>query len=502
MKNKTINKVIKQIIGNNKLIFPDSKKILFDLIKDSLYIFFPKLEITDDQINIYIDELLIKPKQKLSISNIVEKIVNQYNDLSQLIIPKFTHNDVRDQFYRKICDQIQIPDNYIKFWNQYKTIENVPQPEQKTQAWFDMRNNFITASAGAQAIGESKYEKPIELIKHKIGLGKPFDENFNVHHGKKFEKIAILIYENIYNNKIGEFGLVPHIGSDDQPMIPFLGASPDGICTCSTLDGTFSPMVGRMLEIKCVTSRVINTEGDEDGVITPHYYWVQVQLQLECCNLEECDFWQCKLQDGVIKKFKVGDEWTARSIPWTYEQWKNLIESDDTETFHTEQQNKNIYVDPLHKYGTMIELIPNKKDDLPAHHQIEWYAKYIYPTELNGTIKDKIEWAESMRCNWKNAYPELSTEYKFGRILYWHLSKSHCYLIKRDREWFKRSYPKFKEFWDQVIELRNNPVKKQELIDKIAHDEINKVEKKLKRLETKVVKENMNYANMFDSDSD
>jgi hypothetical protein len=150
----------------------------------------------------------------------------------------------------------------------------------------------------------------------------------------------------------------------------------------------------------------------------------------------------------------------------------------------------------------MIELIPNKKDDLPTHHQIEWYAKYIYPTELNGTIKEKIEWAEWMRCNWKTAYPELSSDYKFGRILYWHLSKSHCYLIKRDREWFKRSYPKFKEFWDQVIELRNDPIKKQELIDKIAHDEINKMEKKLKRAEIKVVKENINYANMFDSDSD
>jgi len=503
-KNKTVDKVIKQIIGNNKGIYPDSKKILVDLVRDSLDIFFPKLTISDNDLNLHIDELLIKPKEKISISNVVQQIVNQYNDLSQLIIPKFAHNDIRDQFYRKICNQIIVPNEYKKFWDQYIAIEQVPQPEQKSQAWFDMRNNFITASAGAQAIGESKYEKPIELIKQKIGLGKPFGENFNVHHGKKFEKIAILIYENIYNNKVGEFGLVPHMASETQEQISFLGASPDGICTCSTLDGKFSPMVGRMLEIKCVTSRVINTEGDEDGVITPHYYWVQVQLQLECCNLEECDFWQCKLEDGIIKKYKVGDEWTGRSIPWTYEQWKNIIEDDETITVHTEQQNQTIFVDPLYKYGTMIELVPIKKDDLPPSHRIEWYGKYIYPTELTGTIEDKVEWAEWMRCNWKEIYPEFATEYKFARVLYWHLSKSHCLLIKRNREWFKEKYPKFKEFWDQVLDLRNDTIKKQELIDKIAREECVKFAKQEKRAENKVIKQIpvITHKQMFESDSD
>ena len=509
-KTKTIKKIIKQIIGKSKskAIFPDSKKIISDLIRDSLDIFFPKLQITDNEINVYVENILIKPKEKQSITSIIQDIVNEYNDLSQLTIPKFNHNDIRDQFYRKICNQIKIDSQYIKFWNQYQAIENVPQPEQKSQAWFDMRNNFITASAGAQAIGESKYEKPIELIKQKIGLGKPFGENFNVHHGKKFEKIAILIYENIYNNKVGEFGLVPHMGSKEQEVVPFLGASPDGICTCTTLDGKFSPMVGRMLEIKCVTSRIINTEGDEDGVITPHYYWVQVQLQLECCNLEECDFWQCKLEDGVIKKYKVGEEWTARSMPWTYQQWKNIIEDEENETVHTEQQNKPIYVDPSYKYGTMIELLPIKKDDLLDHHRIEWYGKYIYPTELAVSMKDKVEWAEWMRCNWKEVYPEFATDYKFGRVLYWNLSKSHCYLIKRNREWFKEKYPKFKEFWDQVLELRNDPIKKQQLIDKIAKEESDKLVKQEKRsIMNKIKLENMNVnvnvkatENMFDSD--
>ena len=56
-------------------------------------------------------------------------------------------------------------------------------------------------------------------------IGKNFNiitgENFNVHHGKKFEKIAILIYESIYNVKVGEFGLVPHLGNNLNPLAIF-----------------------------------------------------------------------------------------------------------------------------------------------------------------------------------------------------------------------------------------------------------------------------------------
>ena len=71
---------------------------------------------------------------------------------------------------------------------------------------------MITASSCAGAIGEIKYEdsKPKSFILEKLGLGKGFKENDFVYHGKKYEKIAILIYEQIYNSKIGEFGLIPH----------------------------------------------------------------------------------------------------------------------------------------------------------------------------------------------------------------------------------------------------------------------------------------------------
>jgi hypothetical protein len=61
------------------------------------------------------------------------------------------------------------------------------------------------------------------------------------------------------------------------PENVFLGASPDGISD----DGV-------MLEIKCPPRRVIcGTPTD--------YYWAQMQGQLEVCDLERCDFLECKL---------------------------------------------------------------------------------------------------------------------------------------------------------------------------------------------------------------
>ena len=48
---------------------------------------------------------------------------------------------------------------------------------------------------------------------------------------------------------------------------------------------------GRMLEIKCPYSRVIN------GIV-PDNYEVQMQIQLEVCDLEICDF--CKLEYVIM----------------------------------------------------------------------------------------------------------------------------------------------------------------------------------------------------------
>lgn len=406
-------------------------------------------------------------------------LLNYINLLNKgFTIPEkgFTTIEERDTYYRWWCEVLIVPKKYRPIKKQYLFIESQPQYEQKSQEWLDQRKNFITASSGAEAIGESKYTSARKMMIDKVGLGKPFKENKNVWHGKKSETIATLIYEYIYNVKVGEFGLIPHLGKG-QNKVPFLGASPDGICTWSTLDGQFTDFLGIMLEIKCVTSRVINDTGPEhilhytekkDPGIVPHYYWVQIQLQLECCNLELCHFWQCKLIDY----------WSLQLLE------KGIRENPVTK--HVREQGIEYNIDPRLEVGTFIELLPKDTSNIPSDEKVMWYGKYIYPPNMLTSLEKKIEWAQMMKIRWKEFYPQYVQDYNFGKIIYYRLEKSHCYLVKRDKTWFNEALPRFRTFWDQVLLYRDNPEKKKELINELALEEAKKMETKRKsRMEVK-----------------
>ena len=368
-------------------------------------------------------------------------IVDTYNTYN---IPNFLTCEERDNFYEYYMHNIQVPEKYIKIWDRYNYLANIPQPVQRSPEWFLMRNDMITASSGACVLGVNKYEKPDKVLLEKIGHGEKFGENKFVHHGKKYEKIATMIYEHIYNIKVGEFGLIPHQESETTQKISYLGASPDGICTNLSLDGNFSDMVGTMLEIKCPYSREIQTKGIENGEICPHYYWIQVQLQLECCDLERCDFWQCN-----IKEYNNFEE----------------IDNDFSNTY-TENQNENILFSNNLKRGMILQFLP-KNHILDKYEKLEWFSKYIYPSQLDMTLDDYNKWYNYIVNNYQKHYPELVEKYYFDKILYWKLESSHNLIIKRDKEWFNNNLPKLKDFWDKVELYRNNEDEKQKYLNKI-----------------------------------
>ena len=74
---------------------------------------------------------------------------------------------------------------------------------------------------------------------------KPYESNPITEWGVKYEDIAILFYEEMYNVKVLDFGLIPH------PTFQAFGASPDGICDDTGND----EYVARMVEIKCPPKR-------------------------------------------------------------------------------------------------------------------------------------------------------------------------------------------------------------------------------------------------------
>ena len=351
-------------------------------------------------------------------------------------------------------EDLDIPDEYKSLVEHVDFLANLPQPEQRTEEWFDMRRNMITASCAAQAIGENPYpnQTPDDLILDKLNLGAPYQDNKFVHHGKKYEEIATKIYENIYDIKVEEYGLIPHVS---KPPVPFIGASPDGIGSRFTLNNDFSEMVGRMLEIKCPFSRKIKFKGEIDGEICPHYYHCQVQQQLECCDLEYCDFWQCTIKEFYTKE--------------------DLL-NDDTPLNYYEEQEKKLNVPINCSQGCIIQLLPKNK----IKEFCLFDAKYIYPKDVDITTFEYDQWILTTIDSLYRDYKSLMKDYVFDRVLYWKLTDCHNVTIKRDKEWFKSKYILYKNLWDRIVLYRNDKKALKHFLDEKNKSKKPKVKKEAK----------------------
>ena len=99
-----------------------------------------------------------------------------------------------------------------------------------------MRRDKLTASSLASAIDHCHFQSRDELLLDKI-IEKPFEPNPITEWGVKYEDVAIQFYEELYNVKILDFGMVPH------PDFEAFGASPDGICDDTGNDEYVSRMV-------------------------------------------------------------------------------------------------------------------------------------------------------------------------------------------------------------------------------------------------------------------
>lgn len=468
---------------NEKTINDDSIDELFEvkyILKDKYKNNYMKdIDIIEESINVN-NNLILSKKNDLDdeFNNIIDSY-NQINidldkfnltiDIKKKIdsIDNFKTVEFRDDVFELIINELKpsLKDDLLEKTNHYDYLKNLPQPVQKSKEWFELRDGMITASSAADILGESKYGTREEMILDKVGiLPNKYKENMFVHHGKKYERIATMIYENLYNTKVGEFGLVPYQNDHtDKQKITYMGASPDGISTCVTLDGKPNKLVGRMLEIKCPLKRKIETSGSIDGTICPHYYWVQVQVQLACCKNEECDFWQCNLQEYT------DDDWNLDNT-----------ENDRIECIATIEQNQRIEINNRLTKGCIIQLLPIDRSKIPFGDRVEWYAKYIYPNNLMMSDDEYMEWAEYIKNNWKTLYPEYVGNYKYDRILYWKLRNCHNVLIKRDIEWFDSKVPMWKAFWEEVLILRKDKKKSQELLDKYMSKKRPKATKEFK----------------------
>ena len=278
-----------------------------------------------------------------------------------------------------------IRDVYINSETIQKKIDilnAVPCQIQRSVEWMLFRQNHITASNLWKILFSEKsrnqfiYEKCKEQSNQSTqSYG---SESVNIespmHWGQKYEPLSIKIYEYMYDTKIKEYGCIPH------NKIPFLAASPDGIN-----NKTGNPRNGRMLEVKNVYSRVI------DG-IPKMEYWVQVQTQLEVCDLNECDFLETKFKEYVDE-----DEYNND----TSVKYKGVILM-----FNDNGKIKFIY------------------SPINCVNHNEWQE-----TEMNDVNNITMHW--------------IST-------IYWKLDIISCVLILRNKKWFDSILPKLKYAWNVI----------------------------------------------------
>lgn len=275
--------------------------------------------------------------------------------------------------------------------------KNESLPAQRTIEWYKQRMNVLSASSIWRVLFSEASRK--SLIKDKLK-----DVDFNVKSnpvsydsplawGQRFEPVAQMYYEHTYNTTIKEYGCIVH------DTIPFLGASPDGINV--DYDKNKS-MYGRMLEIKCIVSREI------DG-IPKKEYWVQMQLQMECCDLNECDFLECK--------FDVYENETQYKNDGTY-----------SRTINDQQK------------GMIFAYFDKSKETV----------MYMYkPFEIN-TYEAEEDWYQE-KLKEIDEHPD----YEWLNNVYWYLSKVSCVLVKRNREWFSVVKPEFETVWNEVLKQRS-----------------------------------------------
>jgi putative phage-type endonuclease len=369
--------------------------------------------------------------------NIIDEIFNR------LIVPtyNFEKNICFDngincfREFEETYPGIKIPAKYKKLSDHFDKLQKLPQPAQRSKEWYDYRYNRITASDAAAAIDLNPFES---FILKKCDPNFPFRDNATVFHGKKYEPTATMIYEHIYNTRVFEFGALP---SDKYNI---LGASPDGISSRFTLDNKFSERLGTMLEIKCPVTRDIHTSGNIVGDICPFYYYCQVQQQLICCELDVCDFWQCKLSE-----------------------YKNRLDylADNCKSCASTIGNKGevMVIDDRLKKGIILEFypknfIPEFEGDLP-----EWKSKYIIPKRLDMDSEQYNTWTIKMLDEYKELYSDISKDYYFYRIIYWKLEMSHNVAIQRDDKFFGSILPILEDTWEKIIYYRKNQDKLEEL---------------------------------------
>jgi putative phage-type endonuclease len=388
--------LMEEFIKNNpKLITePDFEDIFEDNINELMYAQFE-------------DDIFFNDDAEDELDEIIEEATC---DFFKDFMPIRSYEDAR----------ILMEPDFDYIGEQLTLLRSKPQPAQRTPEWYQFRHNLITASNAYKAFDSQAtknqliYEKcqPLTSVQSSTNVNidsdiilteevKMVNVNSTLHWGQKYEPLSVKVYEHIYDTGVEDFGCI----QDEE--YAFLGASPDGINTDIN-----STRYGRMLEIKNIVNREI------DG-IPKKEYWIQMQLQMKVCDLDECDFLETR-----------------------------FVEYADQNAFKEDINEDEIYEDDDGKEFVNVCLSKDLKHKgiILYFHTKESKPYYVYkPLDITHP-DDIIKWEESML----DLYQSDKYNYTYIKFIYWKLDQMSCVLVCRNRQWFEDNIWELEELWNTV----------------------------------------------------
>jgi hypothetical protein len=260
-------------------------------------------------------------------------------------------------------------------------LKNLPQIPQRSQEWFENYGKVLTASEFSALFVNNKRKRDLVYSKShpcqdsivSFRHACPTSEMNAIGWGIRFEPVIKQILETKDKCSIYEPGRIQH------PTNTHLAASPDGIVE----KASHSQQLGRLIEIKCPYSREIGKE-------IPSDYWIQMQIQMEVTDVDECEYIEA-----------------------------NLVSKRANQT------------EPVDLSGaTFTGVIYLLKEIVEEGEPFDY--KYVY-----GDIGS-------------SKVPEIPEGYECVETIPWGLKTWHRKLVQRDRAWYEGTLPWQEAFWREV----------------------------------------------------
>lgn len=417
--------IISELKYDNEFIQEIYKYVIDEIEKNIKEFKNPKFSLKNEIIEcieVFMTTYLYKNFKIINIKNSILCLFYEcfVNDML-FIIKNIINNDYLDRSYNEIYpyERIYLEETKEEIKEKIDIIreKDSNNPEQRTPEWYLKRHNMISASVFSQAFATQGIKNSLIYKKCEpmnIERYNPLHTNINsaFHWGTRFEPVSQNYYEYKYNCKIEEYGCITHDEYD------FFGASPDGINVTPE-----SPYYGYMIEIKNVVSRKITG-------IPKKEYWVQTQLQMEVCKLNNCHFLECEFKE--------------------YSCDEDFYNDGDTFNLTEDEKYKGIYVMFYdNKLGPLYEY---PKFNIGKDEFDVWYKEIIEKNNIDGR--------------------------EFARNIYWKLNQVSCVYIPRNKKWFDAIKDEAIETWKTIEYERENgyehrkPKSRKRNIDEINIDKI------------------------------